>query len=174
MDPVRNPYAPGAGQRPPELAGRDRELGRFDVVLERVARGRPERSLVLTGLRGVGKTVLLNQLRSQAIGRLWGTGKIEARPDQSIRRPVAAALHNEGLDNVWRHVRRHRDWLVDRGDLDAKRRRQLVDWTRALVRDRLLSRLDTVKAVVAATEAAVQAGDLTPDQAATRILAALD
>ncbi|AVT40025.1 ATP-binding protein [Plantactinospora sp. BB1] len=93
MDPVRNPYAPGAGQRPPELAGRGRELEVFDIVLERIARGRPERSLVLTGLRGVGKTVLLNTLRSQAISRLWGTGKIEARPDQSIRRPVAAALH---------------------------------------------------------------------------------
>lgn len=93
MDPVRNPYAPGAGQRPPELAGRDRELAQFDVVLERIARGRPERSLVLTGLRGVGKTVLLNALRSQAINRLWGTGKIEARPDQSIRRPLAGALH---------------------------------------------------------------------------------
>jgi hypothetical protein len=93
VDPVRNPYAPGAGQRPPELAGRDRELEVFDVVLERVARGRPERSLMLTGLRGVGKTVLLNTLRSQAIGRLWGTGKIEARPDQSLRRPVSAALH---------------------------------------------------------------------------------
>jgi AAA ATPase domain len=93
VDPVRNPYAPGAGQRPPELAGRGRELEMFDVVLERVARARPERSLVLTGLRGVGKTVLLNTLRSQAIGRLWGTGKIEARPDQSLRRPVAAAMH---------------------------------------------------------------------------------
>jgi hypothetical protein len=93
VDPVRNPYAPGAGQRPPELAGRGRELEVFDVVLERVARGRPERSLVLIGLRGVGKTVLLNTLRSQAIGRLWGTGKIEARPDQSLRRPMAAALH---------------------------------------------------------------------------------
>jgi hypothetical protein len=65
----------------------------FDVVLERVARSRPERSLVLTGLRGVGKTVLLNTLRSQAINRLWGTGKIEARPDQSLRRPLGAALH---------------------------------------------------------------------------------
>ena len=93
VDPVRNPYAPGAGQRPPELAGRDRELDAFEVVLERIARGRPERSLVLTGLRGVGKTVLLNTLRSAAIGRLWGTGKIEARPDQSLRRPVSAALH---------------------------------------------------------------------------------
>ena len=93
MDPVRNPYAPGAGQRPPELAGRDRELEVFDVVLERVARNRPERSLVLTGLRGVGKTVLLNTLRSQAINRLWGTGKIEARPDQPMRRVLSGALH---------------------------------------------------------------------------------
>ena len=93
MDPVRNPYAPGAGQRPPELAGRDTELSAFDVVLERIAHGRPERSLVLTGLRGVGKTVLLNQLRSAAINRGWGTGKIEARPDQSLRRPVSSALH---------------------------------------------------------------------------------
>jgi len=103
VDPVRNPYAPGAGQRPPELAGRDRELEVFDVVLERVARGRPERSLVLTGLRGVGKTVLLNTLRSQAIGRLWGTGKIEARPDQSLRRPVAAALHMAVRELAPRH-----------------------------------------------------------------------
>ena len=103
MDPVRNPYAPGAGQRPPELAGRDRELRQFDVVLERVARGRPERSLVLTGLRGVGKTVLLNALRSQAIGRLWGTGKIEARPDQSLRRPLAGALHMAVRELTPRH-----------------------------------------------------------------------
>ncbi|HEY0487542.1 MAG TPA: ATP-binding protein [Mycobacteriales bacterium] len=103
MDPVRNPYAPGAGQRPPELAGRDGELAQFDVVLERVVRGRPERSLVLTGLRGVGKTVLLNALRSKAIERLWGTGKIEARPDVSLRRPVAAALHMAVRELAPRH-----------------------------------------------------------------------
>lgn len=93
MDPVRNPYAPGAGQRPPELAGRDKQLAAFDIVLERVARGRPERSVMLTGLRGVGKTVLLNQLRSAAVSRSWGTGKIEARPDQDLRRPLSSALH---------------------------------------------------------------------------------
>ncbi len=93
MDPVRNPYAPGAGQRPPELAGRDEQVRAFDVVLERVARRRPERSLVLTGLRGVGKTVLLNALRGQAVRKGWGTGKLEARPDQSLRRPLASALH---------------------------------------------------------------------------------
>ncbi len=93
MDPVRNPYAPGAGQRPPELAGRARQLDAFDVVLERVSRARPERSVMLTGLRGVGKTVLLNQLRSAARSRDWGTGKLEARPDQELRRPLASALH---------------------------------------------------------------------------------
>jgi hypothetical protein len=49
--------------------------------------------MVLTGLRGVGKTVMLNTFRSMALQRLWGTGKLEARPDQSIRRPVASALH---------------------------------------------------------------------------------
>ncbi|MBX7269707.1 ATP-binding protein [Micromonospora sp. Llam7] len=103
MDPVRNPYAPGAGQRPPELAGRGRELDVFDIVLERIARGRPERSLMLTGLRGVGKTVLLNTLRSQAISRLWGSGKIEARPDQSLRRPIAAALHMAVRELAPRH-----------------------------------------------------------------------
>src|SRR5580704_2062017 len=103
MDPVRNPYAPGAGQRPPELTGRDREISQFEVVLERIARGRPERSMVLTGLRGVGKTVLLNTFRSMALQRLWGTGKIEARPGQSIRRPVAAALHMAVRELAPRH-----------------------------------------------------------------------
>ena len=84
MDPVRNPFAPGAGQRPPELAGRDRELDAFEIVLERVARGRPERSLVLTGLRGVGKTVLLGELRSMAVraglGRRQDRGPAGGRP----------------------------------------------------------------------------------------------
>ncbi len=103
MDPVRNPFAPGAGQRPPELAGRDREVDAFEIVLERVARGRPERSLVLTGLRGVGKTVLLGELRSMAIRAGWGAGKIEARPDAELRRPLSAALHRAIRDLAVRH-----------------------------------------------------------------------
>jgi hypothetical protein len=93
VDPIRNPYAPGAGQRPPELAGRDEQLTAFDIVLERVKRGRPERSLLLVGLRGVGKTVLLNALRGAAVRAQWGTGKLEARPDLPLRRPLATALH---------------------------------------------------------------------------------
>ncbi len=103
MDPIRNPYAPGAGQRPPELAGRDRELRQFDVTLERVAGGRPERSMVISGLRGVGKTVLLNALRGQAVKRAWGTGKIEARPEQSVRLPLAQAVHAAVRELAHRH-----------------------------------------------------------------------
>ncbi|HSN44127.1 MAG TPA: ATP-binding protein [Propionibacteriaceae bacterium] len=93
MDPIRNPYAPGAGQRPPELAGRDEQRLMFEVVCERTAKGRPERSIILTGLRGVGKTVLLNALRSSAVRAGWGTGKFEARPEQGIRRPLGSAIH---------------------------------------------------------------------------------
>jgi hypothetical protein len=104
VDPIRNPYAPGAGQRPPELAGRDAELIAFDVALERVERGRPERGLVLTGLRGVGKTVLLNALRSKALDRGWGTGKVEARPDTSLRRPLTGALHAAVRELSVRHL----------------------------------------------------------------------
>ncbi len=103
MDPIRNPYAPGAGQRPPELAGRDRELEQFGVTLERVAAGRPDRSMVLHGLRGVGKTVLLNALRGLAVQRAWGTGKVEARPDRSVRLPLAQAVHAAIREVAHRH-----------------------------------------------------------------------
>jgi LAO/AO transport system kinase len=80
------------------------------------------------------------------------------------------------MDRVWKHVTRHRDRLIERGELDTKRRRQLVEWTRAMVRDRLLDRLaaPSVRAAVQAAEAAVLAGEITADQAATRILAAAD
>jgi len=103
MDPICNPYAPGAGQRPPELAGRDQELAQFEITLERIAAGRPDRSMVLSGLRGVGKTVLLNSLRSMAVKRAWGTGKLEARPEQSIRIGIAQATHQAIRDIAYRH-----------------------------------------------------------------------
>ena len=94
---------PARGSDRPSSPGATGRSGQFEVVLERIARGRPERSMVLTGLRGVGKTVLLNTFRSMALQRLWGTGKIEARPDQSIRRPVAAALHMAVRELAPRH-----------------------------------------------------------------------
>lgn len=66
MDPVTNPYAPGAGSQPPELAGRDDILERTRVTLARVQKGRPAKSFMLVGLRGVGKTVLLNRVQEIA------------------------------------------------------------------------------------------------------------
>ncbi|MFZ2503619.1 MAG: ATP-binding protein, partial [Nocardioides sp.] len=109
MDPVRNPYAPGAGQRPPELAGREAQLRAVEIALDRLAAGRPERSVILTGLRGVGKTVLLNAMRSAAVRRGWGTGKWEARPDQRLRRPLSSALHQaiRELGGLEEETRRH-------------------------------------------------------------------
>jgi LAO/AO transport system kinase len=74
---------------------------------------------------------------------------------------------------VWENVCKHRTWLERDGRFDVKRRQQLVEWTRALVRDRLLARLSGVSGAVAQAEAAVLAGHLTPDQAATEILTAL-
>ena len=63
MDARRNPYAPGAGTPPQELAGRDELIERAAIALDRIRIGRPARSLVLYGLRGVRKTVLLNRIR---------------------------------------------------------------------------------------------------------------
>ena len=75
MDPVRNPYAPGAASARPSWPVATSKLAAFDVTLKRVANSRPERSVVLTGLRGVGKTVLLNALRSAAVRARLGDGQ---------------------------------------------------------------------------------------------------
>lgn len=66
MDPLRNPFSPGAGARPPELAGRESIIDAATLALERIRRGRQEKSQMLLGLRGVGKTVLLNHLAQVA------------------------------------------------------------------------------------------------------------
>jgi hypothetical protein len=71
MDPRENPYTPNAGARPPLLAGRDEELAAFDLLLSRLARGRTQQSMIITGLRGVGKTVLLGEFRTMAEGHGW-------------------------------------------------------------------------------------------------------
>lgn len=79
MDLVRNPFSPGAGTQPPELAGRDRELEQIDVLMQRLEAGRHEKSLLITGLRGVGKTVLLNRFLVMAEARDWGVDLREMR-----------------------------------------------------------------------------------------------
>lgn len=92
MDPRRNPFSPGAGTRPPELAGRDDLIERAEVALDRVAMGRPARSFVLHGLRGAGKTVLLGKLRGDAEARGLQTVRIEAPEDRSLPAILAAPL----------------------------------------------------------------------------------
>jgi hypothetical protein len=66
MDPIKNPYTPNAGSRPPALAGRRAELEQFRVLVGRLARGATEQSMIVRGLRGVGKTALLNIFEDQA------------------------------------------------------------------------------------------------------------
>ena len=79
MDPVKNPFSPGAGSPPPELAGRAPILEQARVLLGRVRLGKSEKSLMLTGLRGVGKTVLLNEVRSMAEAGGYRTVMVEAQ-----------------------------------------------------------------------------------------------
>ena len=80
MDAVHNPYSPGAGLRPPLLAGRQPEVDAFDAVLRRGELGRVSQGMMLTGLRGVGKTVLLNEMAARADAGRWITVQLEVRP----------------------------------------------------------------------------------------------
>lgn len=81
MDPVRNPYTPGAGSTPLELVGRANELDAFDVAVQRMGQGRHAKSFLLTGLRGVGKTVLLREFGHIAAHHGWVHRHIEATSD---------------------------------------------------------------------------------------------
>ena len=115
---------------------------------------------------------------ARAARELAGALRFVRGRDEDWATPVvtASGLHNINLDTVWDAVQGHRAHLEAHGGIAAKRRRQLVDWTRALVRDRLLSRLDTdrVRAVVTDIEARVRAGELEADEAAGLIVAAVD
>ena len=84
MDKIKNPFSPGAGSPPPELAGRDGVLEQARVLLGRVLAKRPEKSLLLTGLRGVGKTVLLNEIERMARGLEYRTVLVEAHEKKPL------------------------------------------------------------------------------------------
>jgi hypothetical protein len=84
MDPIKNPYSPGAGAPPPELVGRDGILEEARVLLGRIKQHRPEKSLLLTGLRGVGKTVLLNEIERLARSADYRTVVIEAHENKPL------------------------------------------------------------------------------------------
>ncbi|OAI16444.1 AAA family ATPase [Methylomonas lenta] len=84
MDKIKNPFSPGAGSPPPEMAGRDAILEHARVLLGRVRAKRPEKSLLLTGLRGVGKTVLLNDIERMAIDSGYRTLLVEAHEGKPL------------------------------------------------------------------------------------------
>jgi AAA ATPase domain len=96
VDPRNNPYAPGAGTKPPALVGRDAQIESFEVLLERLENGYAEQSMIITGLRGVGKTVLLDVFREKAERRNWATieweveksGSFEAKISSQVRRAL--------------------------------------------------------------------------------------
>ena len=106
MDPRTNPYSPGAGLRPAALAGRDADVEAFEILADRAAGGLASRSLVFSGLRGIGKTVLLGELAGRAFARDWIVVQIEAehtRPDH-----FGAALAGELANGV----RRRAGWMA--------------------------------------------------------------
>lgn len=92
MDPRQNPYAPGAGTPPPELAGRDELIERAAVALDRIRAGKSARSFILYGLRGVGKTVLLNRIRLDAEARGLVSVRVEAPEERSLPALLVPAL----------------------------------------------------------------------------------
>jgi len=89
MNPLENPYAPGAGSPPPELAGRAELLAQADIVFRRLKGGRAVKSFMITGLRGVGKTVLLNAMEAMAGDLGFVTTNIEAHSNK----PLTALLY---------------------------------------------------------------------------------
>src|SRR5450756_1917053 len=93
MDERNNPYSPGAGLRPAVLVGRDGELQDWSVALDRIENARSARPMVLHGLRGVGKTVLLGEFHQQAEDRKWVSVMIEANTGRPMREALARALY---------------------------------------------------------------------------------
>ncbi len=98
MDPVRNPFVAGAGAQPPELAGRQDLLERSRITLERIRRGRAAKSFIAVGLRGVGKTVLLNRARQMAEDLGYRTSFIEAHEQKTLPELLVPALRRILLD----------------------------------------------------------------------------
>lgn len=118
MDAIKNSFSPGAGSPPPELVGREGILEQARVLLGRIKEQRPEKSILLTGLRGVGKTVLLNEIERLAVKTGYRTIAVEAHEDKSLAAlfvpPLRKLLFE--LDRVTgRATRRNVRWQCSRG-----------------------------------------------------------
>jgi hypothetical protein len=98
MDAVLNPYSPGAGRPPAALVGRDRQLNAWRVALDRVHGERSAQPVVLYGLRGVGKTVLLSRFSKMARDSDWLVAQVEAGAGKTLRESLGEALHGPLAD----------------------------------------------------------------------------
>jgi len=92
MDAIKNPFSPGAGSPPPELVGRAGIIEQARILLGRVKEKRPEKSILLTGLRGVGKTVLLIEIERLAAKAGYRTVSVEAHEDKSLAALLVPSL----------------------------------------------------------------------------------
>lgn len=92
MNPIQNPFSPGAGSPPPELVGREAVIEQAEILFGRIRRGRAEKSILLTGLRGVGKTVLLTEMLNMAEEAGFATIYLEAHEDKSLAALLAPQL----------------------------------------------------------------------------------
>lgn len=100
MRALTNPYTPNAGAEPQAIVGRDDQLESFDLLLARIERGRTEQSMIITGLRGVGKTVLLGQFRTKALEHDWVVVEVEVskHDEHDFRRNMASRLRTALLE----------------------------------------------------------------------------
>ncbi|MEK7339374.1 MAG: ATP-binding protein [Candidatus Rhabdochlamydia sp.] len=94
MDPIKNPFSPGAGSPPPDLVGREATLEQARILLGRIKQKRSEKSMLLTGLRGVGKTVLLNEIEYMAKKDGYKTILIEAHENKHLGALIAPYLRS--------------------------------------------------------------------------------
>lgn len=94
MDPIKNPFSPGAGSPPPELVGRDPILEQARILLGRIKQKKSEKSMLLTGLRGVGKTVLLNEIKRMADEDGYSTISVEAHEGKALGPLIAPYLRS--------------------------------------------------------------------------------
>lgn len=123
MDPRQNPYSPGAGNLPPELTGRDEIIEKVNIQLDRCKNGLPHRSILMVGLRGVGKTVLLNHLALIAEEKGFVTISFEAPEKRSLPALLAPALRSALLKL---------DRMAAAGDLAKKTLRVLGGFVAAM------------------------------------------
>lgn len=100
MDPIRNPYTPNAGAQPPAVIGRDDQINSFDLLLRRMSAGRTEQSMIITGLRGVGKTVLLGRFDQTAKEQNWVVieREISKHDNSEFRRRIATSMRSALLE----------------------------------------------------------------------------